>query len=73
MICPALSHANTYSYETTDGQSTTTDLQEAECIGERCAWWIPDADMCAMKALGMETAATKLSIEKNIAQYEEII
>ncbi len=35
MICPVLSHANTYSY-TVNETGITTALQQVECIKERC-------------------------------------
>ena len=43
----------------------------SECLKEACGWWIPGAEMCAVKALGMQAASTKISLDVKIDAYEE--
>jgi len=55
-----------------DFQSSADD-----CIGDGCAWWIPEAEMCAVKAFGMlawsrgeAEAAAKAHRDREINDYE---
>ena len=74
MKCPLMTLA------TLANSDTGTDFygDADDCIGKNCAWWLPEAEMCAMKALGMQAwsrgedaAVERARRDREVDDYED--
>jgi len=60
MICPLLqSGATAAPLEVVGSFADLTRL--SECPRERCAWWMPAAEMCAVQAMALKAEADWLA------------
>lgn len=53
MICPLQATPAQLAWQHRADHGVDPGALDSDCIQELCAWWIPGAEMCAAKAMGM--------------------
>ena len=48
-----------------DGEPLDSNLPLARCVEDECGWWIPEAEMCAAKAMGMAALGVSTAAEND--------
>ena len=80
MICPVLAAGvlatpTTWHLSKLNLASDSAEVRAADrasaCLESDCAFWIPEAGMCAVKAIGMQAASTTISMSMKINEYED--
>ncbi len=67
MICPLLRAANAPVRRSLTGQEFE---ERSECREAACAWWVPEADACAVRALVVELNLAREERNQKIDAYE---
>lgn len=70
MICPLLrTGANAAPLR---AFTTETDFDRASaCLEGGCAWWVPEAKLCAVVTLGADALTAVVERRRKIDRYEE--
>ena len=71
MICPLMSRKEFVVLPEGCGPS---DLMVTECREDKCAWWVPNANQCSMRAIGARAALDAEALKTHgeaIDRYEE--